>query len=158
MEPTEDLTAAVAHIAAAGRAIWPDVDLPDAALAEHVARHRKDDPDAALPPSHAGDYYLAAALAKQLAPAVRAFERVMVPEIDAALRQRARDDEPVTAVVARTAQDDDGAGPPSAEVGGKRLDRSRDGRARVLHQSSARHAERLRAAVSPRHRLGRDRR
>ncbi|MBL8619771.1 MAG: transcriptional regulator [Myxococcales bacterium] len=87
----------LAEIAAAGRAAWPEVDLPDAALAAHLAARRRDDPDGAVHADHAADYYLAAALAQQLPAAMRVFEARLVPEIDVALGRlrlpRGADDE-----------------------------------------------------------------
>lgn len=90
-----DLTAA--EIAAAGRAAWPEVELADDALAEHLAARRRDDPDGRVHQAHAADYYLAAALARQVPAAMRLFEARLVPEIDVALRRlrlpRGADDE-----------------------------------------------------------------
>ena len=65
--------------------------------------------------------------------------------------------EPVAAVVARAAQDDDRAAPPSAEVRGERPDRGCDGGPGVLHQPRLGIAEGLGPPVGAGHRLGRDR-
>lgn len=82
-----ELAALVARVAAAGRARWTDVEVDDAVLAEHLAARRRDDPEAPAEPAHAGDWYLAVALAHQVPAAVRAFEAQLVPEIDVALRR-----------------------------------------------------------------------
>ncbi len=77
----------VAEIAAAGRTAWPGVDVPESALAEHLAARHRDDPDGRVHPAHAADYYLAVALAHSVPAAVRVFEARLVPEIDVALRR-----------------------------------------------------------------------
>jgi RNA polymerase sigma-70 factor (ECF subfamily) len=82
-----EVDASVAEIAAAGRAAFPGVDLPDATLAAHVAARRGDDPDGRVQQAHAADYYLAVALAHQLPAAMRVFEARLVPEIEVALRR-----------------------------------------------------------------------
>lgn len=87
MTGVTDLTTAVARIAAAGRASWPEVEVAEAVLAEHVATRRRDDPDAPIEPAHPADYYLAVALAHQVPAAMRVFEARLVPEIDVALRR-----------------------------------------------------------------------
>ncbi len=87
MPDAGDLDAAVARIAAAGREVWPDVELARDALAAHVAARRAEDPGAPLEPAFAADYYLAVALAQQVPAAMRVFEARLVPEIDVALRR-----------------------------------------------------------------------
>jgi RNA polymerase sigma-70 factor (ECF subfamily) len=85
--PLAATEAVVAEVATAGRAAWPAIALPDAILAEHVATQRRDDPDGAIAPAHAADYYLAVALAHQEPAAMRVFEAQLVPEIAHALRR-----------------------------------------------------------------------
>ena len=73
-------------------------------------------------------------------------------------RESAGRDEPVAAVVARAAQDDDRPGAPAVEVHGQRPHGGCDGRAGVLHEPFLGDAERLRASIGARHRLRGDRR
>ena len=71
--------------------------------------------------------------------------------------QPASGDEPITAVVAGPTQDDDRTGRPSAGVRGQGPDRGRHSGPGMLHQSLLGHAQGLRPAVRPGHRLGADR-
>ncbi len=71
-------------------------------------------------------------------------------------REPPRGHEAVAPVVAGTAQDDDRAGPPPADVRGQRPDRGGDRCPGMLHQPQLGVAERLGAPVGAGHRLGRD--
>jgi len=79
--------AAIARIAAAGRAAWPAVALSDDAIATRLVARVKDDPGMHLEELRDGDLYLAFALATGDPAAVRAFEDSLVPQIDVALRR-----------------------------------------------------------------------
>jgi len=77
----------VARIADAGRKCWPEVELADEELAEHLAMRYRDAPEDRVVEAHAADYYLAVALAHQLPAALRVFERDLVPQMGLALRR-----------------------------------------------------------------------
>jgi len=79
--------AAVARIAAAGRAAWPSVALADDVIATRLVARVVDDPGMHLEELRDGDLYLAFALAGGDAQAVRAFEDALVPQMDVALRR-----------------------------------------------------------------------
>jgi RNA polymerase sigma-70 factor (ECF subfamily) len=81
------LDEAVARIAVAGRAAWPGVDVPDHALASHLAATWSDRAHSGVLPDHSADYYLAVALAAQNPSALRVFESHLVPQIALALRR-----------------------------------------------------------------------
>lgn len=78
---SEQLAAAVARIAAAGRAAWPAISLDDAAIRERLSKSERIDQ------LHDSDLYLAIALAAGDAAAVHAFEDKLVPQIELALRR-----------------------------------------------------------------------
>jgi RNA polymerase sigma-70 factor (ECF subfamily) len=84
---TEQIAAAAARIAAAGRAAWPDVALTEDAIRERLAARAAEDPETRIDGLHDADLYLALALATGDAAAVRAFEDKLVPQIDVALRR-----------------------------------------------------------------------
>jgi len=77
----------VARIASAGRKCWPEVELADDVLAEHLAMRYRDAPEDRVVEAHAADYYLAVALAHQSPAALRVFERHLVPQMGLALRR-----------------------------------------------------------------------
>ncbi len=83
----EQIAAAVARIAAAGRAAWPDVALGQDAIAARLTARVAEDPETQLDQLHDADVYLAMALAAGDDAAVRAFEDKLVPQIDVALRR-----------------------------------------------------------------------
>lgn len=83
----ERIAAAVARVAAAGRAAWPDVVLADDAIRDRLAARLRDDPEAQLEDLRDADVYLALALAANDPAALRAFEATLVPQIDIALRR-----------------------------------------------------------------------
>jgi len=85
--PLAEVEIVVAAIATAGRAAWIEIELDDERLAEHVATRHRDDPDGDVAPAHPADYWLAVALAHQVPAAMRVFERLLVPEINLALRR-----------------------------------------------------------------------
>ena len=78
---SEELAAAVARVAAAGRAAWPGVAVDDAAIRDRLSAGERVDQ------LHDADLYLALALAAGDAAAVRAFEDKMIPQIELALRR-----------------------------------------------------------------------
>jgi RNA polymerase sigma-70 factor, ECF subfamily len=83
----ERVTAAVARIAAAGRAAWPGVELTDDTITERLIARLHDDPGTHLEELRDADLYLAFALAIGNTAALRAFEDTLVPQIDIALRR-----------------------------------------------------------------------
>lgn len=83
----EPVAAAVARIAAAGRAAWPAVELTEGAIAERIASRLREDPEAQLDGLHDADLYLALALAAGDKTALAIFEEKLVPQIDVALRR-----------------------------------------------------------------------
>ncbi len=83
----DQLAAAAARIAAAGRAAWPGVVVDEAAIRDRLAARTADDPEARVDELHDADLYLAIALATSDAAAVRVFEDKLAPQIDLALRR-----------------------------------------------------------------------
>jgi RNA polymerase sigma-70 factor (ECF subfamily) len=81
------VTAAVARIAAAGRAAWPELAIADDTIADRLAARLRDDPEAKLDGLHDADLYLAFGLAAADPTALRIFETTLVPQIDVALRR-----------------------------------------------------------------------
>lgn len=83
------LASITARIAAAGRAAWPSVELPDELLAARVAMqvHEAGDEPSSFEPRHDADLYLATALGAGNPAALRVFEAQLVPEIAVALRR-----------------------------------------------------------------------
>lgn len=84
---SEDLSATVARIGAAGRAAWPGVRVSDAVIEARLAARLKDDPQATFDQLHDADLFLALALAESDQAALKAFETDLVPQIDVALRR-----------------------------------------------------------------------
>nr|HEX4318411.1 hypothetical protein [Kofleriaceae bacterium] len=87
MPGPDDVAAAAARIAAAGRAAHPAIALADDAVAAHLAARLAADPEARVDGLHDADVYLAIALAAGDAAALREFEATLVPQIDVALRR-----------------------------------------------------------------------
>ncbi len=83
----ERVEAAVARIAAAGRAAWPAVSLSEDMIAEHLAERLRGDPEAHLEELRDADLFLAVGLTRGDTNALKAFEEDLVPQIDVALRR-----------------------------------------------------------------------
>ena len=83
----DQIAAAAARIATAGRAAWPDVAVTEDAIRARLTARVAEDPDAQVDQLHDADLYLAIALAEGDDAAVKAFEDKLVPQIDVALRR-----------------------------------------------------------------------
>ncbi len=72
-----------------GRAAWAGVEVDRATFVAHVERHlaAAEDPDGALAALHAGDLYLACALARSDVIALQRFESEVLPAATPALRR-----------------------------------------------------------------------
>jgi RNA polymerase sigma-70 factor (ECF subfamily) len=86
LESIVDLDRRLWGLVAEGRAAWPDFQVPARELVEFVARQLTPDlADAALDGLRPADLYLACACSKGSSPAIAAFDRDYMREVDIAL-------------------------------------------------------------------------
>jgi RNA polymerase sigma-70 factor (ECF subfamily) len=83
----ERVTQAASRIAAAGRAVWPQVHVDERVISARLTTRLRDDPESNLEDLHDKDLYLAIALAEGNTEALKVFEAELVPQIDIALRR-----------------------------------------------------------------------